>query len=61
MPSPTGATPLGNTLKAEALSALTSLGLDRLKAERALNAVLQERSGDVPAVEELIKLTLKNL
>ncbi len=61
MPSSTGAMPLGNTLKAEALSALTSLGLDRSKAERALNAVLQERSGDVPAVEELIKLTLKNL
>lgn len=51
----------GNTVKAEALSALTSLGLDRLKAERALHLVLQERSGDPPSVEELIKLTLKNL
>ena len=51
----------GNTLKSEALSALTSLGVDRLKAERALNAVIQERSGDAPTVEELIKLTLKNL
>ncbi len=61
MPTTGGAVPGGNTLKAEALSALTSLGLDRLKAERAMNAVLQERSGDTPAVEELIKLTLKNL
>lgn len=53
--------PLGNTLQAEALSALTSLGLDRLKAEKALRAVLQERADQPPSLEELIKLTLKNL
>lgn len=51
----------GNTLKAEALSALISLGLDRSKAERSLQAVLQERSEEPPPLEELIKLTLKNL
>lgn len=51
----------GNTIKAEALSALISLGLDRMKAERALHAVLQDRDGKEPALEELIKLTLKNL
>ena len=51
----------GNTLRSEALSALISLGLDRMKAERALHAVLQERKGEEPALEELIKLTLKNL
>lgn len=51
----------GNTLKAEALSALISLGLDRMKAERSLQAVLQERSEEPPQLEELIKLTLKNL
>ncbi len=51
----------GNTLKAEALSALISLGLDRQKAERSLQAVLQERSGEPPLLEELIKLSLKNL
>ncbi len=51
----------GNTLKAEALSALISLGLDRSKAERSLQAVLQERSEEPPQLEELIKLTLKNL
>lgn len=63
VPMPSGAVQLspGNTLKAEALSALTSLGLDRVKAERAMNTVLQERTGDAPAVEELIRLTLKNL
>lgn len=51
----------GNTLKAEALSALVSLGLDRLKAERALASVLQEQGDQPPRLEELIRLTLKNL
>lgn len=60
-PAPVGTVGGGNTVKAEALSALTSLGVDRLKAERALATVLKERAADVPAVEELIKLTLKNL
>ncbi len=63
VPLPAGGVAMspGNTLKTEALSALISLGLDRMKAERALNSVLQERSSDAPSVEELIKLTLKNL
>jgi Holliday junction DNA helicase RuvA len=56
-----GAVPVGNTLRAEALSALVSLGLDRVKAERSLQAVLQEHPADPPQLEELIKLTLKNL
>lgn len=51
----------GNTLRAEALSALVSLGLDRAKAERSLHAVLQEHSAEPPGLEEVIKLTLKNL
>jgi len=51
----------GNTVKGEALSALISLGVDRGKAERALAMVLQDGSKEMPAVEELIKLTLKNL
>ena len=50
----------GNTLRSEALSALVSLGLDRMKAERALQAVMNERS-EQPPLEELIKLSLKNL
>ena len=63
VPLPSGGVALssGNTLKTEALSALISLGLDRMKAERSLNTVLQERTSDPPTVEELIKLTLKNL
>ncbi|MBK8228658.1 MAG: Holliday junction branch migration protein RuvA [Flavobacteriales bacterium] len=51
----------GNTLRAEALSALVSLGMDRAKAERALQGVLSERGSEPPQLEELIKLTLKNL
>lgn len=51
----------GNTLRSEALSALVSLGLDRMKAERALQGVLNEHGTEPPALEELIKLTLKNL
>ena len=50
----------GNTLRSEALSALISLGLDRAKAERSLQRVLDERKNDPPEVEELIRLTLKN-
>lgn len=51
----------GNSLKVEALSALVSLGLDRVKAERALQGILNDRKGEPPALEELIRLTLKNL
>lgn len=56
-----GAVGMGNTLRTEALSALVSLGLDRAKAERSLQAVLQEHSAEPPGLEELIKLSLKNL
>mgnify|MGYP001194444768 CR=1 FL=1 len=51
----------GNTVKAEALSALVSLGLDRMKAERALHAVLHEHGDAPPTLETVIKLALKNL
>jgi holliday junction DNA helicase RuvA len=51
----------GNTLRAEALSALVSLGLDRAKAERSLQRVLSEHTDGTPALEELIRLSLKNL
>lgn len=61
MPQTVGGPSVGNTLKAEALSALVSLGLDRMKAERALHAVLQEQGDEPPPLESLIKLALKNL
>jgi len=50
----------GNTPRSEALSALTSLGLDRAKAERALQKVIDAHKDEMPSVEELIRLTLKN-
>jgi len=50
-----------NTLRSEALSALISLGMDRIKAERALQGVLNDRKGEVVELEDLIKTTLKNL
>jgi Holliday junction DNA helicase RuvA len=50
----------GNMAKSEALAALCSLGFDKAKAERTLNALLE--SSDAPmAVEELIKQSLKAL
>ena len=52
---------LGNSPKAEALSALITLGLDRAKAERALQGILKDHPGGAPPLEELIKLTLKKL
>lgn len=51
----------GNTVRAEALSALVSLGLDRAKAERSLQRVLTEHADGPPPLEELIRLSLKNL
>jgi Holliday junction DNA helicase RuvA len=51
----------GNTLRAEALSALVTLGLDRMKADRALQVVLKEHGEEPPALEALIKQALKNL
>lgn len=57
----TGMPATGNTLKSEALSALLTLGLDRVKAERALQQVLRDQGSAPPALEELIRLTLKNL
>lgn len=59
LPSSGAPLPAGNTVKAEALSALLSLGLDRAKAERALNTVLNEQAD--AGVETLIKMALKNL
>ncbi len=62
-PLPAGGTPVpaGNTVKAEALSALLSLGLDRAKAERALGTVLSGPDAADAGVESLIRMALKNL
>lgn len=51
----------GNTVRAEALSALVALGMDRSKAERALQRAAAAQDGAQPPLEDLIKLALKNL
>ena len=49
-----------NTIKNEALSALTSLGFDRKRVDKALDAIIQKSDG-VITLEELIKKALKEL
>ena len=49
-----------NTSKSEALSALASLGFEKSKAEKTLNKILMQEGENI-ALEELIKLALKQL
>ena len=49
--------PLGNTYKNEALSALVVLGIDKKKASNTIDEIL--KNNDISSVEELIKTTLK--
>jgi holliday junction DNA helicase RuvA len=49
-----------NTIREEALSALVSLGFNRINVQKALNSILNEQPS-VAKVEELIKLALKSL
>ncbi len=49
-----------NSLKSEALSALTILGYSRLEAEKVIQKTLQKQS-DIQNVEQLIKAALKNI
>ncbi|HMP99763.1 MAG TPA: Holliday junction branch migration protein RuvA [Cyclobacteriaceae bacterium] len=48
-----------NTLRSEALTALTTLGINRQVAEKSVDAILKN-SGNTITLEELIKLALKN-
>lgn len=48
-----------NTLKAEALSALITLGIKKPAAEKSIDSILKN-SGNTITLEELIKLALKN-
>ncbi len=63
IPMPISGAPMspGNTLRSEALSALVSLGMDRSKADRAIQTVLQDKTKEPPGLEELIRLSLKNI
>ncbi len=49
-----------NTVKTEALSALFTLGFDKTKANKTLDKILMQEGNNI-AVEELIKLALKQL
>ena len=51
--------PMHNTLRQEALSALSQLGFTRQSAEKAVDQAL--KSGDITSVEEVIRLALKYL
>ena len=48
-----------NTIRIEALSALTTLGISKNTAEKSIESIL-ESSGNTITLEELIKLALKN-
>ena len=51
--------PGNNTMRDEALSALISLGFQRIMVQKVLNKVIQEQK--IGSVEELIKVALKQL
>jgi Holliday junction DNA helicase RuvA len=51
--------PKYNTLRNEALSALTTLGINKSTAEKNIDAVLKSKTDSI-TLEELIKLSLKN-
>jgi Holliday junction DNA helicase RuvA len=52
--------PQNNTLRDEALQALTTLGFNKIQAQKALNKILKE-SPETNSVEKLIKKALKFL
>ena len=58
--SPTSLSIRDNTIRDEALSALGALGFAKIKVQKVLNKILSEHS-DVANVEELIKMSLKQL
>jgi Holliday junction DNA helicase RuvA len=50
----------GNTVRQDALTALSSLGFDRMKTEKTLDKILAEQGPEL-RVEDLVKLALKQL
>lgn len=50
----------GNTAKQDALTALSSLGFDKAKAEKAIDKIITAE-GDAISVEDLLKQALKQL
>jgi len=52
--------PINNTIREEALSALVALQFPKIKVQKVLNKILQQQP-TISSVEEMIKLALKNL
>ena len=53
-------TPVNNTIRDEALSALVALGFSKIQVQKTLNQALKQEPG-ISSVEELIKVVLKKL
>lgn len=54
-------TPVDNTLRDEALSALVALGFNKIQVQKTLNQLLKTQRDKIKNVQTLIKLALKNL
>ncbi len=58
--TPMSISPINNTIREEALSALVALQFPKIKVQKVLNKILQQQP-NISNVEEMIKLALKNL
>lgn len=58
--TPITVSPVNNTIREEALSALVALQFPKIKVQKVLNKILQQQP-TINSVEEMIKLALKNL
>ncbi len=58
--TPMSISPVNNTIREEALSALVALQFPKIKVQKVLNKILQQQP-NINNVEEMIKLALKNL
>ncbi|MFK8004768.1 MAG: Holliday junction branch migration protein RuvA [Saprospiraceae bacterium] len=58
--TPMSISPVNNTIREEALSALVALQFPKIKVQKVLNKILQQQP-NISNVEEMIKLALKNL
>lgn len=47
-----------NTIRNEALAALVTLGINKAAAQKSIEKIMKDRSGEI-SLEELIKLALK--
>lgn len=54
------ATPVYNKMRQEALSALMTLGITKLAAEKSIDTILKKSGSNNPTLEELVKQALKN-